>query len=347
MLKIRGKRKPISFKGREPAFFTEKGYSPVAIALGRIETRRGLPYGKRVFTKFRAEILERMKRKNFFLVPDQIKLRTRSRREGREWVKSHGIQKEKEVRFPVGQFNKAFRFFFNRRPIKGERVTVFASFRGKFAKVLQKAGFDVLVTDPSLYWVRKARERGLSARVAAFETLPKRKRLLLNASFEPNPIYESFSGFLGLIKSLAHTEKGLLLVSYRGAPTEGKKPVAASFTPVNPIDTIAVNVYGADVKRCYSGKFDYKLIQPTPQSRMKAVIDSKVLSYLKKRNRKTAALKEMARITGLEETTIEESLRRIQGVLLGHYEDKNHLYYNHLEQFTKPLNPFGWVKIEK
>ena len=109
-----------------------------------------------------------------------------------------------EVRLAVSSLLRLDKTLLNAQP----KLVVFAGYVGKFSRALQDAGFNVLHTDPI---ERHARHKGLKNLITPAHQIPQEPGNVAYISYEGYPALQCNHGFYFLLRSIAHTEKGLIV----------------------------------------------------------------------------------------------------------------------------------------
>ncbi len=225
--------------------------------------------------------------------------RAQSLKQPRQFFDPHEIQRGLRVLFRLNPATIA------QKP----RLIVFAGYTGHFSRSLQEAGFDVLHTDPVPEF---SKADGVKSQSAYFHNLPRKPNTLAHISFEGFPAILSSSGYPGIMRSLADTSHGLVMVESRSyyedqrrkydklsrthpdtnrrelfdSVARGIDSLLASGTPIeetsDPIFLAFKNVYGLHFDVVQTPNFFMKRLHASPEAREKVVFDLQVLDRMQK-----------------------------------------------------------------
>ncbi len=139
-----------------------------------------------------------------------------------------------------------------------------------------KPAFDVECSDSSQAWVDRGKELGLSSTRVHAGAIDLKPDTLCVSSFQPYPIYRTLSGYLAVLKSLAHTRGYLELsgeFSEMGEISSDGEPLRSDFR-------IAKLFYGAQAEEIKTSEWSIVQIFTTPEAKEKATRDLAVIDWV-------------------------------------------------------------------
>ncbi len=148
-------------------------------------------------------------------------------------------------------------------------LIVFAGYTGEFTQALAKEGLSVLHSDAD---AKYAHVEGVRSQKALAHNLPTVPDALAYASFEGYPALQGSHGFLTILKAMAETEKGMVIM-------QSGKIFVRDF--IQPMYAFA-HAYNAKIRIYAPTREDctFSALVPTPEVREKAAFDLRVLERL-------------------------------------------------------------------
>ncbi|MDO8627125.1 MAG: hypothetical protein Q7K42_01540 [Candidatus Diapherotrites archaeon] len=204
-------------------------------------------------------------------------------------------------------------------PVSGEknlRLVVFAGYTGQFSKALQGAGFDVVHTDPLNTHVQRT---DMPSFQAFAHTIPKIARVSAFVSFEGFPAIEGLHGFPFILRALAESEKGIVVMCSKNT-LEFMREKDTGQIHVTSID-LCFNAfkkfYGAEHKSVVTNDNVFIQLHTSPDVRKLAQFDLKMLNYVQNNHSFAAPhlrrvnLPELSEKFNVQRKQIIDSLKRI------------------------------------
>jgi len=251
----------------------------------------------------------------------------------------HDVQSDEDFKFDGKTFRRYTRKILG-RDIK--RLYFPAAYVGKVANALKEEGYDVFTTDLSDHWVAHLRSLGLRAEKRSFEDIPK-ERFDAVVCFEPYCIPDPVA-YIAILRMMADSlmcidisvnmPKKFLLgkqlqdlyeqkILRRMRGLQGDDGQILQFGRSYPLasenfDRIAYD-YGTKYNShdVYDAEylFKFKIIQPTPESSGRALLDLQVIEELNSDQGDRISLIALAKILERPLNEIVASVKRLMNVL--------------------------------
>jgi len=150
-------------------------------------------------------------------------------------------------------------------------LRIFAGYTGEFSKILNDQGFDILFTDPDVYYTYVRGEKiGCYTKKCASHRIPKHSNAEAYVSFEGIPALTEQHGMLTYLKALAETRKGLLSVSHYDSPNNPTKPQLIFMS----------EAYGLGVEDLKTSNLLFTRIFANPRAKRKVQQDLRVVEEI-------------------------------------------------------------------